>query len=308
MKKYITLVGLVLSTSILFAQTPTDGFFMPKDEICVAFNYDYTTWSQYWEGTLKRDNSNIGTISTQQMQLMGAYGLNKYINLIAVLPNYIVTRASAGTMAGHRGLQDAAFWVKVKPWSKDFSKGRADAFVAAGYSMPVTNYYPDYLPLSIGLGARMAHLRGNMHFFAKKDWFVGVQGAYQWRSNIALERDFYYTGGQAFYTDRVDMPNAAEGSITLGYLKAPLRLELGSSWFRTLGGADIRRNEMPFPSNRMNMQRLTAMLQYRIPALPGFGLTLQSGYTLSGRNVGQGFNLGGGFLYQFPVQRKQPQG
>jgi hypothetical protein len=308
MLKYTWLIGCLLIVTTAFTQTPTDGFFMPKGEICIAATYNNDSWNQYWEGTLKRDNANIGTITTQQVQAMAAYGLNKYINLIAILPNYVVTHVSAGVLAGHRGFQDAALWLKIRPYQSQGSVGRLETFVAAGWSTPVSNYYPDYMPLSIGLGAQTLQLRANGHFFLKNGLFVGLQGGYQRRSNIELERDFYYADGLTYYTGEVEMPNAADGSVTLGYLKGPLRVELGGQVFRTLGGGDIRRNEMPFPSYRMDMQRLTTMVQYRPKRLSGFGLMLQIGNTLSGRNVGQSFNWGGGLLYQFPVQKREQQG
>jgi len=304
---YILVVLAIALSSTITAQTPSDGFFMTKGDICIAAGYQHEQWKEYWEGTLLRDNPNLGTVSTRSIQAMAAYGLTKRINLIAMLPPYIRTRATAGTLAGHSGLQDAALWLKFKPVDRTVGKGLLHVFLAAGGSIPASNYYPDFLPLSIGLAAKTASFKGNIHYFLPIGLFVGVQGGYHFRSNIHLERDFYYAEGVPYYTDKVAMPNAAEGSVTVGYYRGALRTEVSWAAMNTLGGGDIRRNEMPFPSYNMDMQRISWMAQYRFPFLPGFGVTANAAYTLNGRNVGQSTMLGGGVLYQFPVGKKGDQ-
>ena len=48
--------------------------------------YGHDGWSEYWEGTLKRDNHNVGTLTTSSVTWMANYGLPSRINLIAMLP------------------------------------------------------------------------------------------------------------------------------------------------------------------------------------------------------------------------------
>ena len=68
---------------------------------------------------------------------------------------------------------------------------------------------------------------------------------------------------------------------------------------RTLGGGDIRRQDMPFVSNRMNFSRVGAMGMYPIPKLTHLQLQFAYAYTLDGRNVGQASTITGGLLYRF---------
>jgi hypothetical protein len=306
MKRIFTL--LVLATTLAFAdaQTPADGFIMSKGELCTAVWYQQEAWNRYWEGTFYRDNPNLGTVRMQSLNAMAAYGLFRSLNVIAVLPPYIQTRASGGSLAGHSGLQDAALWLKYRPLHKKAGAGHLNGFVSAGGSLPVSDYYPDYLPLSIGLGAKTLGAKGILQYFAQNGLYAGIQAGWQWRNNIRLERDFYYTEGTAYYTDNVNMPNVAEGSATIGYYKGTLRTEVVYTAINTLGGGDIRRNDMPFPSYNMDTQRLHWMMQYRFSFLPGLGLTAQAAYTLRGRNMGRTTTLAGGFLYQFNVLNGKP--
>jgi hypothetical protein len=47
-------VLLLLGFSTLRAQTLTDGLMMPKNAFCTGFMYTHDSWTEYWEGELKR--------------------------------------------------------------------------------------------------------------------------------------------------------------------------------------------------------------------------------------------------------------
>jgi hypothetical protein len=56
---------LALSSASLRAQTADDSLMMRRNDFCTGFSYQHDTWDQYWEGSLKRVNGNIGTITRQ---------------------------------------------------------------------------------------------------------------------------------------------------------------------------------------------------------------------------------------------------
>ena len=64
---------LVLCTCALFAclaapfgaQTIDDGIMLGQKALLTGNFYSYDTWDEYWEGTLKRTNGNIGTVTTE---------------------------------------------------------------------------------------------------------------------------------------------------------------------------------------------------------------------------------------------------
>ena len=66
-------------------------------------------------------------------------------------------------------------------------------------------------------------------------------------------------------SDQVDMPNAIDYVVERRLHEArtdDIRL---LSQQQTLGGGDIRRQDMPFVSNRMDFSRVGAMVMYPIP-------------------------------------------
>ena len=66
---------------------------------------------------------------------------------------------------------------------------------------------------------------------------------------------------------------------------------------RTLGGGDIRRQDIPFVSNRMNFSKVGAMVMYPVPKLRDLAFQFAYGYTVDGRNVGQANTFTTGLLY-----------
>ena len=81
-----TLALLALSGPRLLAQTVDDAVMMGKRQLCTGFVYQDDRWDQYWEGTLKRDNLNIGSLTTESVTWVGNYGITNRINVIAMLP------------------------------------------------------------------------------------------------------------------------------------------------------------------------------------------------------------------------------
>src|SRR5689334_10187168 len=68
------------------AQTLDDGVMMGKGELFTGDVYTHDAWDVYWEGGLKRDNGNIGTLTTQSHTFLGVYGLADRLNLLGNVP------------------------------------------------------------------------------------------------------------------------------------------------------------------------------------------------------------------------------
>src|SRR2546427_5886340 len=133
------------------AQTIDDGLLMPSGVLGTGSFYAHESWSQYWEGTLKRDNGNIGTLTTQSVTWVAGYGVTDRLSVMALLP-YVWTRASQGTLQGMHGVQDLTLAAKYRLLSTPFTeRGTLRAMVVGAAGIPASNYVPDFLPLSIGL-------------------------------------------------------------------------------------------------------------------------------------------------------------
>ena len=289
-------------SGIAIAQTDQDAIMMAKNNFCTGVMYTHSSWKDYWEGTNKRDNQNIGTVSTNMYAVMGNYGVSKDLDVLFGLP-YVQTNASAGTMIGQKGLQDLSLWVKWKGLEKKHNKSTYSAYVLAGGSIPVSNYVIDYLPLSIGLGSRT--LSGRLMLdYQRGRFFVTGSGTYTYRGNVTIDRTAYYTT-QLILSNKVQMPDVATYGLRTGYRSQNLIAEALLTGMNTLGGFDIRRNDMPFPSNEMNALALGVNAKYEIPLLDGLSVTGGGNYVLSGRNVGQSTTFNIGIFYIIDFSKKE---
>lgn len=285
---------LALLSRPAIGQTDIDGIMMTKNNFCTGLMYGYSSWTDYWEGTMKRDNENLGRVSTQMIGVMGNYGITDKLNVLFSVP-YIATKASAGTLHGMEGMQDLSLYIKWMPIETKLGKGEFSAYAIGGYSFPVSNYAADFLPLSIGLRSRNIYLRA-MADYQLGRFFVTGSGTYVQRSNIKIDRSAYYTT-EMHLTNKVDMPDAASFNFRTGYRYGNWIAEAVLDNWTTLGGFDITRNNMPFPSNEMNATRLGVNFKYEIPAIRGLSVIGGGNYTIAGRNMGQATSVNGGLFY-----------
>lgn len=304
MKRHLPIfLFLFIFTGASYAQTDTDGLMMAKRNLCGGFIYGYTNWNQYWEGTFLRKNENIGTFSSQSIMAMANYGITDRINIIAMAP-WISNKVSAGTLIGQSGFQDLSLMLKYSLLSRTILGMDVSAIGILGGSMPLTNYVADYLPLSIGLHSR--NVQGRLILDAQKgNWYGTASGQYLVRSNSTIDRTAYYTT-EMVYSNQVALPDVVTFNIRAGWRKdADLILEVVYDQMNTLGGFDMRKNEMPFLSNTMNARRLGVNCKLPIPKTNGLSFMGSAMTTLSGRNMGKANMFTAGFVYQAMFHPKE---
>jgi hypothetical protein len=294
----LLIVAIVLLPSLLAAQTIDDGIMMARQRLFTGNVYTHDSWEEYWEGALKRSNGNIGTLTTQANSWFANYGATDRLNLIASVP-YVWTRASQGVLHGMNGVQDITVAAKYRLFQTPSAFGslRGHAVVTAG--LPLTDYVADFQPLSIGNQSKRFGGRFTLNAQSERGPYLDVTSAYTIRAQVKLDRPYYYTDGQLFMTDVVEMPEVFDWGIAGGYLKNDLNARLSFTQQRTLGGGDIRRQDAPFISNRMNFVRLGGMVMYPIPKLRQLAVQGAYAYTVKGRNVGQTTTVSAGVLYTF---------
>lgn len=66
---YYTLALVFVCSLSAHAQTIDDGIMLGTGELQAGNLFSYDSWDQYWEGTLKRRNANIGTIHIRPRML-----------------------------------------------------------------------------------------------------------------------------------------------------------------------------------------------------------------------------------------------
>jgi hypothetical protein len=279
------------------AQTLEDAEMLQPRELHATVMYGHDAWSEYWEGSLKRSNDNIGTVSTKSVTWTAGYGVNERLTLLASLP-YVWTEASQGVLHGMQGRQDVTVMAKYRLLLSTIGgRARLKVLAVGAAGMPTSDYTPDFLPLSIGLHSKSVTARGAMHLQDRTGWFLDGFAERVWRSNVTLNRVGYYTDGQWTESNEVAMPDVAEYRGTIGFQNSRWCVPVGLTTQRTLGGGDIRRQDMPFASNRMNFTMAHAELMYFLPRVSGLRLNLGAAHTLSGRNVGQSTMIMTGLTY-----------
>jgi hypothetical protein len=299
----VLLLFFLLQAGITRAQMDNDAIMMGKHSFCAGPMYSYSSWDHYWEGTFKRTNKNMGIVSTQMVGIMGDYGITRNVNVLLMAP-YIWSHATAGTLTGQHGIQDLSAWLKYRALKQKVGNGIISSFVMGGASVPLTNYEPNYLPLSIGLHSKT--LSGRLMVdYQLKNFFATAMGTYTWRNDITIDEPAYYTTSLHF-TNRVFMPNVATEMLRIGYRTDRLIIEAVGSNMNTLGGFDIRKNDMPFPSNKMNSTMAGAHVRYYFQKDHGFSVDVDGDYTVAGRNVGQArsFDVGVFYLLDFSHKTK----
>lgn len=286
----------VLVAPVARAQSFDDAIFMDRRVLCAGLFYTRDEWDRYWEGSLKRDNGNIGTLTTQSAMWMGAYGVTDRLNIVASLP-YVWTKASEGVLAGQSGSQDVSVGIKYRAFSTPLTtQGTLHGIAVLSATVPTSDYTPDFYPMSIGSSSRRATARGILSFQARNGLYVNGAAAYTRRGNVRLDRVSYFTNDQLFLTNEVQMPDVTDMALTLGYQKNGLVVPLVLTRQRTLDGGDIRRQDMPFVSNRMDFTRVDGRVQYVLPRLRAVTVHVGASRVLTGSNVGQSTTFMGGLL------------
>lgn len=294
-----TLLLLVLTAASLRAQAPDDGLMMPRKTLNTGVMYMHDSWDQYWEGDLKRSNGNIGTVTTQSVTLVGHYGVTDRVSFVGELP-YVWTHASQGPLKGFSGIQDIILGLKYRLLTTGFTElGTLSAIVVGAVGIPASNYSPDFLPLSIGLNSRRASGRFTLHFDSRADWFIDGTAAHTWRNNVNLDRAAYFTNGQLYLTNQVKMPDVFDWKVSTGIRKKRFFIPVSISQQRTLGGSDIRRQDMPFVSNRMDFTKADASVMYGLTVPTDLAIQIGASMILDGRNVGQSTAITAGVFHTF---------
>ena len=304
-----TVLFFSLVATLAKAQTVDDAVMMSKKQWCNGLTYMHSSWREYWEGTSKRENKNLGVVSTQSVMLMSNYGVSDKLNVIVTVP-YVWTHASAGTLHGLKGFQDIDLDLKYEFFSKKIGKGTLSLIAVGSFSTPLTNYENDFMPMSIGLGS--TNLTGRLTVdYQSGIFFATLSSAYSWRSDVTIDRTSYYTD-EIHYTNKVDMPNQLNSNLLFGIRKTNLTVQAVVMNMYTFGGFDIRKNDMPFVSNQMNMTSLGGHVKYFIPFVPNLELIGGADFVIdvpqlriSGRNMGQSSTYTAGLYYVLSMKKSK---
>ena len=120
-----------------------------------------------------------------------------------------------GPLKAKSGVQDLTLTLKWLAFQSEIGKGIFSVHAILSGSIPLSNYEPNFLPVSIGLHSETAALRGLVNYQAGR-FFVAAAGQYIQRSDITIDQNAYYTT-QLIYSNRVYMPNVNNFLFSTGY-------------------------------------------------------------------------------------------
>jgi len=200
-------------------------------------------------------------------------------------------------LRGQQGFQDASLTAKWEFFGKSYQYAYLSFLAFGTLTAPLTNYVADYLPLSIGMQSKTASGK-LMVDIQHKRWFATASTQYTQRGNVSIDREAYYTT-EMIYSNLVAMPAVLSSNVRLGYRQnAELIVEAVYDRINTLGGFDIRRNDMPFLSNNMEASRIGLNWKIPVPKINGLSWLGTATTTIAGRNMGQSHMVMTGLVYQ----------
>jgi hypothetical protein len=252
-------------------------------------------FTEYWEGNLLRDNPNLGTFKSSSFALMGAWGATNRLNIMAMLP-YISNKGTASYFAPQQGIQDLSLFAKYNLLTKKMS-GDLKIFASAGVSTPIGNYEAEILPFSIGLGSSTVSVRSVANYTHQTGFYATLQLGHTWRSNVKLNRDAFLYDGKMYNTNIAPVANVIDGSVAFGYIRPRLQAEVSYRNSQCLTGDNIRYNDMPFLTNKMNGESLNALV--KVYVTPRLALGINGSRVLSGLNIGKSTSLAASVFYIF---------
>jgi hypothetical protein len=284
----------LITLSVCFAaksQSMVDGFMRGKGNLTTALSFSTEQYDTYYVGDSAVTNRNLGTISTQSVNLFAAFGVTNYLDVVVGLP-YVSVNSSAGYWSKQNALQDFSIYIKGRAYLKDFGKlGSLSAMGAVGYIFPASDYVPD-APVAIGHQSKNVEGRVLLQYRLPLGLFVMAQGGYIKRGNITLDR-----GYEVSVPDAWDYVVKVGGTYKLLYADAWLNIQ------RARSGTNIGAG-VPFPSNAISYQRAGFTLYASIPPIKNLGVSVGMSFTLSGENIGKATRYSASLVYNVPFFKK----
>lgn len=287
----IFFLSLTLQTR---AQGLVDGFMKGQRKASFALTYSQESYGTYYVGTTETRNPNLGTVTTQSLNLYGSYGLGYDLDLIVSAP-YVRAEASAGYWQKQEGFQDIAAALRWEAFDYKIGKARLSWLFALGYSLPLMNYVIDS-PVAIGHGARSLDGRTMLHFKAGAFFLTGQYG-YIRRGQVTLDRVANYYDPSNLNPNSgsvVNVPDVTDLVVRGGVAAKQFYVD---GWVQRQTPYNQGTNigpGIPFPTNAVGFTR-TGVNVY-VPLVKKLGVNAGYSTTLSGQNIGKATRVSGGVV------------
>ncbi|WP_046758313.1 transporter [Kordia jejudonensis] len=248
-----------------FAQGAISGFYNEKGNTTLVVGAGFEDSKNYFIGREKSDLSrNLYSVS-----VFGIYGINNRLNVQASLP-YLVSDDQSG-------LQDAQLFLKYLAFTKQRATDKFEFSIATGFSFNVSNYDVGGLN-DLGQRAKILETRALLHYQKKSGWFANVQTGFSFKFE--------------------EVPNSFPFNVKFGKASAKSYFDFWYDFQYAFGGIDYRGTPAPQNFRELGVGFHKIGGTYHFPLSSKSGIYIAPSYTISGRNVFQGFAYHVGWTYQ----------
>ncbi|WP_420574665.1 hypothetical protein [Kordia sp.] len=247
------------------AQGAISGFYNKKTNITVVAGFGFEDSKNYFIGKEKSDLSrNLYSIS-----LFGIYGISDRLNIQASLP-YLSSN-------NQNGLQDAQFYLKYKAIEGTVKGNKLELSFATGFSFNVSDYNLGGLN-DIGQQAKILETRALLHYQKQSGWFANVQSGFSFKFE--------------------EVPNSFPFTFKFGKASTKNYFDIWYDFQYAFGGIDYLGTPRPQNFKRIGVNYHKVGGTYHFPISKKSGIYVAPSYTITGRNVFQGFAYHVGWTYQ----------
>ncbi|EDP97936.1 hypothetical protein U8527_18255 [Kordia algicida OT-1] len=247
------------------AQGAISGFYNQKGKTTLVLGAGFEDSKNYFIGREKSDLSrNLHSVS-----LFGIYGINDRFNVQASLP-YL----SSGEQ---NGLQDAQIYLKYKALESTVKTDKLELSFATGFSFNVSDYRIGGLN-DLGQQAKILETRALLHYQKQSGWFANLQSGFSFKFE--------------------EVPNSFPIGFKFGKASAKGYFDFWYDFQYSFGGIDYRGTPRPQNFREIGVNYHKVGGTYHYPFSQKSGIYIAPSYTITGRNVFQGFAYHVGFTYQ----------
>jgi len=159
------------------------GFLRGTGRTDVAFSYGSESFRDFWVGTTKTSDPNVGKVTHETANLWLAYGIDKRTDLV-LNATYVDAESDGIATTSNRDekqLQDATIGFKYQLNVWQLGPGRFSLFFAPAAKIPMTHYESNAIT---GIGDGQIDYRGRGILQYTTDWgiWIAAESGYDYRT------------------------------------------------------------------------------------------------------------------------------
>lgn len=160
-----------------------NGFLRGQGHADVALTYSLDTYREFWAGTHRVEDPNVGRITRQSLNMWAAYGIDARTDVV-VSAAYVEASSDGISVPGNdteKALQDATVGFKYRLNEWQLGPGGLSLSFAPAVKIPMTHYENNALT-AIGDGQIDYRFRGIVQYTMNNGMWLAVESGYDYRT------------------------------------------------------------------------------------------------------------------------------